>query len=339
MRQAAGVLVEDGPRVLAFLKYDETGQSLPCGRIEPGETPAAAALREGGEETGYELELVPDVAPFVGIDVRGSTLVHTYRARIVGGSIIGSAPGEGKPVWSTARELVRGPYAHYNSRLLAHFGVKIPLAGKFHSHLTVTPRDQAEAERAAALSGGKLTTIDLSRGDRAQKDVMITHHYVTGSRGFEDENDVLAVLQARARQLRDSGVVVSRVKLEHDLLDRASDRLDIPNSLARLYTEIHVKCAVTEGDRPRLLATAADMGWHPSRNPFATREDGRLVQFVNRRFYVNGTPLRLVDIDASVDAVVAGMLAAVPDLWVEECKYESAIFDSNDAHDRWWMAA
>lgn len=37
---------------------------MPCGKVEPGETPAEAALREGKEETGLDLEIKYETAVY-----------------------------------------------------------------------------------------------------------------------------------------------------------------------------------------------------------------------------------------------------------------------------------
>lgn len=328
---AAGVLVLNANRVLAFRRLDAEGLSLPCGLVEPGEEPPAAAVREAKEETGLDVELL-DHPPYVGLDVVGGARVYTYQAAVKGGTLIAEAPGEGMPVWASLREIVQGPYWHYNQRALRHFGIRPPLVGKFHSHLTVSTTSVQEAERAAKLTGGKLTVIDLSRDRRSQTDWMITHHYVTGSRGLEDQYDIKALLRAKARQLEESGIRVTRIKLEYDLLHDRSDRNQVVAALDNTYTEIHVKCVLPPDLRDPLIQMAKGLGWHPSRNPFAKRDDGQLVQFVNRRFYGCVT---LDQIDMAVDELVALLQAPID---IAEVKYETAIYDSNDDVDRWWMA-
>lgn len=333
MRTAAGVLVLEGPRVLAFRRFDREGLSLPCGVIEPGEQPGDAALREGKEETGLDLRLVPGVPPFVGFDTVGCCLVHTFLAEVAGGELLPEAPGEGLPLWASTYEIATGPYWHYNVRALRHFGRRPPLTGKFHSHLTVRTKSQAEAERAANLVGGKLTVIDLSRGDRQQTDVMITHHFVCGARGLEDQYDILAKLRAFARQLEESGVTVLRVKLEYDLLDARSSRALVAAALDNEYTEIHIKCVLPVEGRDALVALAASAGWHPSRNPYSVRGDGKLGQFINRRFYERR--LTHADLDTATDALVTEVVKLAE---IEEIKFETAVYDSAGDHDRWWMA-
>ncbi|MDI3280552.1 MAG: NUDIX domain-containing protein [Bacillota bacterium] len=57
---SAGVAVIDGEQVL--LIYHRRGEWLmPKGHVEPGETPAQAARREVGEETGISVRLLGEV--------------------------------------------------------------------------------------------------------------------------------------------------------------------------------------------------------------------------------------------------------------------------------------
>lgn len=330
VKHAAAVLVLRGPRALGFSKYNLPGVSMPCGKVETGETPAMAAVREGLEETGLHLELLPD-PPYVGFDTVGGSIVHTYRARVVGGELIDTAPGEGSPFWASIQALATGPYWHYNQRALRHFGIRPPLTGKFHSHITIEGLPLAEAERAATLVGGKLTVIGLSRGGRTQTDMMITHHYATNARGLEDQYDIVALLRARGLQLEQSGVTVTRLKLEYDLLHDRSDRGQVSSALDNIYTEVHVKCVVDSDVRDVLMSAASAVGWHPSRNPFAKSEGDQVVQFVNRRFYGLTT---LADIDREVDKILPVVTTYAG---LEEIKYETAVFDSNEKHDGWWM--
>jgi 8-oxo-dGTP diphosphatase len=329
---AAGVIVLNGPRILAFERFDKPGLALPCGHVEAGESVAEAALREAEEETGLRLEL-GDAVPFVGFDTIGNKLVHTFLAKVVDGELRATAIGEGRPRWASIREVADGPYWHYNRRALRHFGVRVPLAGKFHSHITIEAHSTAEAERAAKLTYGKLTVIDLSRDGRSQTDYMITHHYETGSRGLEDQSDIEALLRSRDQLLRESGIRVLRLKLEYDAT-HASNRPHAaePACSEGIYTEVHIKCVLARSQRDALVDTAASAGWHPSRNPFAERPDDQLVQFVNRRFYGS---VRLNDIDTIVDQIVPALVRLAQ---IEEIKYEVAVYDTNERQDQWWMA-
>lgn len=328
MKQAVAVLVTDGPRVLAFKKHDKEGLSVPCGKQEPDETLEQCAIRECLEETGLTVKIVAK-EPFVGFDVIGDYLVTSFKAEIVSGKL--ELSGEGTPQWASVAEIAYGPFSHYNQRMLRHFDIKIPLVGKFHSHLTIVANSDDEARRAAALVKGKITIIDLSRENKTQTDYMITHHYVTGHHGLEDSFDITTLLKSMAKQITESGVKVTRVKLEHELLDSRSNIRDIPSSLNSIYTEVHVKCLVSEDQRNKLIEVSSAKGWHPSRNPFAKAEDGTLTQFVNKRFYGQSS---LVDIDSHVDQLVKDVIQITE---IKEIKYESTIYDSNEKLDGWWM--
>ena len=102
-------------------------------------------------------------------------------------------------------------------------------------------------------------------------------------------------------------------------------------ALDNIYTEIHVKCDVETTVRDVLMSVASGRGWHPSRNPFAKSEGDRVIQFINRRFYGLTS---ITEIDDAVDAITRDVS---PYAAIQEIKYETAVFDSNDLHDRWWM--
>lgn len=67
LREKVLCAVLDGPRVLVFEHLDEpdAGVQLPAGGVEPGETPAEAAVRELREESGLELEGPRPVASYL----------------------------------------------------------------------------------------------------------------------------------------------------------------------------------------------------------------------------------------------------------------------------------
>jgi ADP-ribose pyrophosphatase YjhB (NUDIX family) len=120
---AAGVIVVDGDRILAFARSDKPGYALPCGHVEDGEEPAAAALREAFEETGLELVLDESAGPYVGFDPRGGKQVAMYLARVVGGTLRETDLDEGRPCWTQVVDVVDGPYGDYNRAALRHFKI------------------------------------------------------------------------------------------------------------------------------------------------------------------------------------------------------------------------
>lgn len=120
---AAGVIVLDGDRILAFARADKPGFALPCGHIEDGESAADAAVREAFEETGLVLAL-EDVPPYVAFDPRGGKQVATFLARVVGGALRETELDEGRPCWTAVADVLDGPYGEYNRGALRHFGVR-----------------------------------------------------------------------------------------------------------------------------------------------------------------------------------------------------------------------
>ena len=91
---AAGAVVfrkgEDGTEVLAVHrpKYDDW--SFPKGKLDPGEHPAVAAVREVAEETGLDVRLGPPL-PWQEYDVAaGRKRVHYWVGRLTGGDDVAS---------------------------------------------------------------------------------------------------------------------------------------------------------------------------------------------------------------------------------------------------------
>ncbi|MDD9935551.1 MAG: NUDIX domain-containing protein [Myxococcales bacterium] len=75
-------------RVLLMLRSELPVHCLPGGRIEPGETPEQAAVREVAEETGLEVELEGRVGVYVREQWRPhGDRVAVFAARAVGGAL------------------------------------------------------------------------------------------------------------------------------------------------------------------------------------------------------------------------------------------------------------
>jgi len=95
---AAGVVVvrEDG-KILCVqeAREDAYGQwNLPMGRVEASEDTPDCAVREGGEETGFNLKILYEVGAyhFSMPYGRGVVCCHIFAAEIVGGQM--AAPAE-----------------------------------------------------------------------------------------------------------------------------------------------------------------------------------------------------------------------------------------------------
>lgn len=119
---AAGVIVIDGDRVLAFARTDKPGFALPCGHLDEGESAGDAAVREAFEETGLVLVL-DDAPPYVAFDPRGQKQVAMFRARVVAGTLRETELHEGRPCWAAIADVIDGPYGEYNRGAFRHFGI------------------------------------------------------------------------------------------------------------------------------------------------------------------------------------------------------------------------
>jgi 8-oxo-dGTP diphosphatase len=104
--ECAGALVRDDAGRLLLVRRGRPPAagmwSLPGGRIEPGETAAAAAAREVREETGLDVEIGAVLITAVIAD--GAYRVQDFAARVVGGEL--QAGDDASEVcWATEAEL------------------------------------------------------------------------------------------------------------------------------------------------------------------------------------------------------------------------------------------
>jgi 8-oxo-dGTP pyrophosphatase MutT (NUDIX family) len=83
----AVILSENRKQVLLLRREIFFLWDLPGGGIEPGEEPAAAAMRETGEETGYEIKINRLVGQYLHQSVYGcgDQQTHAFEAVVVGG--------------------------------------------------------------------------------------------------------------------------------------------------------------------------------------------------------------------------------------------------------------
>jgi 8-oxo-dGTP pyrophosphatase MutT (NUDIX family) len=114
MREGADALVCDGEgRLLLVRRADDGCWAMPGGWVDPGETPAQAAVRETLEETGL---VVAD--PWLVLSTRReASLHHTFACRPAGGHL--RASPESLEVAFLAAGSVGSWHADHGSRVAA----------------------------------------------------------------------------------------------------------------------------------------------------------------------------------------------------------------------------
>jgi 8-oxo-dGTP pyrophosphatase MutT (NUDIX family) len=122
--KAACVLIQrdDGLFLGVSRKYDTSQFGLPGGKVDPGETPEQAAVRELWEESG--LKLVDPVLLYDDSDGEYHTFTFTGK---VSGDLRKVATGplgpEGVVDWVDRDTILSGPFAWYNKKLFAKLGI------------------------------------------------------------------------------------------------------------------------------------------------------------------------------------------------------------------------
>lgn len=212
------------------------------------------------------------------------------------------------------------------------------LVGNFHSHLTIKSDDIDVLKKAATIAKGKLTVIDLDAHGTQDRECMITNHFVTGYRGFDNADKIITHLKhltSKINQTFDAEVI--RIKLEHELFHPRSLTSQINQSLYCYdYTECHIKVLIPPSMQLTQIKELAELfSWRVSSNPFSVSDDG-IVQFINRRFYTK--EYSSCDILQLINKSIDDMMIKLYNTGVDiiERKVETAVYDSNVDLDAWW---
>lgn len=100
---AEAALFDDTGKILLVQRNNDGQWCLPCGWIEPSESPAEAAIREAREETGLEITVVELVDIFSRKPDAGfgphSAIAIVYLCEKIGGELLGSHEGWNVRYW------------------------------------------------------------------------------------------------------------------------------------------------------------------------------------------------------------------------------------------------
>lgn len=128
MSGAVCVLIYDenqGEILSCSRKNDHTAWGLPGGKIDPGEQPVQAAMRELKEETGFftdylEVCYAAIADEHIGVCVCYRAPNMAWFVRAIG---IKQIPQEGLVAWKTPTDLANGPFGEYNRAMFEELGI------------------------------------------------------------------------------------------------------------------------------------------------------------------------------------------------------------------------
>lgn len=117
---ADAALFDDQGRILLELRADNRRWCIPCGWIEPNETPAAAAVREVREETGLEVRIIQLIDVFTrmpSMEYGPHTVISIlYLCEVTGGTLVKSHESLDLRYWHI--EDVEPWHAHHREHAL-----------------------------------------------------------------------------------------------------------------------------------------------------------------------------------------------------------------------------
>jgi ADP-ribose pyrophosphatase YjhB (NUDIX family) len=100
---AEAAIFNDDARILLLRRSDDKTWCLPCGWVEPNESPAQAAVRETKEETGLDVQVLGLVNVFTRLPNTGhgphTAVAVVYLCDIIGGSLQISHEHTGVRYW------------------------------------------------------------------------------------------------------------------------------------------------------------------------------------------------------------------------------------------------
>ena len=127
---------DDAGRLLLVHQVDRQQWGTVGGAVEPGESPAEAAVREAREETGLEVELTGLVAALGGPGFQmtypnGDECAYVsivLDARVVGGELVADGVEVSQCAWFTTDELASADISMVSRSVLLAVGVLQPVA-------------------------------------------------------------------------------------------------------------------------------------------------------------------------------------------------------------------
>lgn len=189
------------------------------------------------------------------------------------------------------------------------------ITGKCHAHITI----EGANVRFSCPKGWKVTIIVLNNEVQEQQDIIITRHFLIGSKKTPKVSDIYEEMNRASDYLKSIERTVLRMKLEHEELPSFEPSVEH-------YRECHIKIR-----HPRKDQLLSIPGFVPSRNVLED-VDVQRIAFLSARYYT-GT---LQNVDFAIDCAVETIRQLNPNAKILSVRKESIVFDSNLEMDKWW---